>query len=126
MKKNTPRLIELLSSLSSKEWKSLHRYVRSPYFNTDKALVKLLDILERDVVGKRAYNESAQWRVYRKIFDRMPAGENELLPKEKKLLGASMSKLTQLVKHFITIEMLNKNAAYSTHLLLEGLLEKKR
>lgn len=126
MKKNTPRLVELLSSLSQKEWKSLHRYVRSPYFNTDKTLVKLLDMLERDVIGKRAYNESAQWRVYRKIFDRTPAGADELSPKEKKLLGASMSKLTQLVKHFITVEMLDKNDAYSTHLLLEGLLEKKQ
>lgn len=39
------RLISLLKTLDKKEWRELHKYVRSPFFNQREDLVQLFDLL---------------------------------------------------------------------------------
>lgn len=126
MKTKPSRLIQLLSSLSNDEMKRLNRFVQAAYFNTDKYVTKLLEVLNKDVIGKRTFDESVQWRVYDKVFDKSPKSQAELDVKEKKLLGAKMSALTQLTKDFLTTEALKEHKTYRNDLLLSELLSRRQ
>ncbi len=126
MKTKPFRLIQLLSVFSNDEIKGLNRFVQATYFNTDKYVIKLLDVLTKDVIGKRTFDESVQWRAYRKVFDKTPQSQENLNEKEKKLLGAKMSALTQLAKDFLTIEALKEHKTYRSDLLLSELLKKRQ
>jgi len=120
------RLIQLLSAFSNDEIKGLNRFVQATYFNTDKYVAKLLDVLTKDVIGKRTFDEAVQWRVYDKVFDKSPDSQEKLDEKEKKLLGAKMSALTKLAKDFLTIEALKEDKTYRNDLLLSDLLKKRQ
>lgn len=124
--KKTSRLIQLLYSLSNEERKRLHRFVQSPYFNTDKYVTKLLDVFDKDIIGKRTLDEVASCKVYNKVFDKPSKSQKQLDEKEKKFFRAKMSILTQLTKHFISIEALKSHKTYSNDLLLSELLKRRQ
>jgi len=126
MKTKPSRLIQLLSSLSNDEIKRLNHFVQARYFNTDKYVTKLLNVLDRDVIGKRTFDESVQWRVYYKVFDKSSDSQEILNEKEKKLLGAKMSALTRLTKDFLTVEALKEHKTHRNDLLLSELLNRRQ
>jgi len=63
---------------------SKHRFVQSPYFNTDKYVTKLLDVFDKDIIGKRTLDEVASCKVYNKVFDKPSKSQKQLDEKEKK------------------------------------------
>lgn len=126
MKTKPSRLIQLLSALSNDEIKRLNRFVQATYFNTDQYVTKLLDVLNKEIIGKRTFDESVQWRVYGKVFNKSPQSQEKLNEKEKKLLGAKMSALTQLTKDFLTVEALKEHKTYRSDLLLSELLNRRQ
>lgn len=48
-------LINILNSFSGSEWKNFERFVRSPYFNTSKPLIKFVSAIKKAIISK---NES--------------------------------------------------------------------
>lgn len=119
-------LIDLLDSFSKSEMKDFKHFVASSYFNTDKGVKKLLTILTRDIIGKRAFDEVVQLKVYQELFGKEHLTKNVLPEGQKKFLRAKMSLLTDLAKRFLTIEALDKNLTCKTELLNKALLDKRQ
>jgi len=118
-------LLELLENFSKKELKGLQYFVACRYFNTDKYVVKLLETIVNEVIGKKVMSATVvQKRMYIKVFGK-PASE-ELLKKEKDTFNAKMNALTRLAERFLMAESLEEKEAYKSDLLLEKLLQKKQ
>jgi len=117
-------LIDLLESFSKKELKGLRHFVSCRYFNTDQYVVKLLEILLNEVIGKQVMDEVLQKSVYVQVL-----GETvgiRLDKKEKATFNAKMNALTRLAERFLMAEGLEEKEACKSDLLLGKLLEKKQ
>jgi len=68
--KNNPYSIgiNLLNNFSEKEMSKLNHFTTCPYFNTDKYVVRLLEVLNREVLGRRQFDEEIKCKVYEKVF----------------------------------------------------------
>jgi len=117
--------IELLNSFSEKEMDGLKKLVACTYFNTDKSIVELIDIIKRNVWRKRQFNTELEEIIYNKLFNKK-SKKNRLSELEKKRLSTKMSVLMRLAEQFLKIEALNDNKAYSSDLLLQKTLEKQQ
>jgi len=123
-KTNTTFLcIELLESFSKKELQKFHQFICSPYFNTNERLIKLFNILQKEVLGK-SFNNQLQYKVYAIIFDASP--NKTLNESDKKSLRSKLSKLNQLAQHFLLTENLKINKNSYHNLLCDALLNKKQ
>lgn len=118
-------LVQLLEKFSRQELKGLNYFVACRHFNTDKYVVKLLEVIENEVLKKDTSMENMQHFVYRQVFEGS-ASSKELNQKEKATLNAKTSALTRLAERFLTIEALDANETYSSDLLYGKLLEKKQ
>jgi len=115
--------IELLKSFSKKELQKFELFIKSPYFNTDDKLIQLFEILQKKVL-KTEFNDQLQAEVYQFAFQKI---KNSVLDKiEKKTLIAKLSKLNQLIHHFLVIEKLDYNKNCFNDLLYKSLLEKRQ
>lgn len=117
--------IELLNSFSEKELDGLRHLVACAYFNTDKTIVKLLDIIKQNVWRKRQFSIELQLIIYNKLFNKKNT-KTVLSELEKKRLSTKMSVLTRLAEEFLKIEALKENKAYGSDLLLQKILEKQQ
>ncbi len=117
-------VLELLENFSKKELKGLRHFVACRYFNTDKYVVKLFEIIINEVIGKEKMNEAVQTYVYVQVFGKV-IGTN-LNKKEKATFNAKMNALTRLAERFLIAEGLEEKEAYKSDLLLEKLLQKKQ
>ncbi len=122
-RKNT--CIDLLNAFSEKELDGLRHLASCSYFNTDKTIVALLDIIKRDVWRKRQFNVELEGIIYNKLFNKK-SKKNGLSALEKKQLSTKMSVLTRLAEQFLKLEALNENNAYGGDLLLQKILEKQQ
>jgi len=116
----------LLESFSEKELKDLSRIATYPYFNTDRYVVKLLEVLKNKVLGKNWSNTAMQNKIYDKVFFDLPAVSNELNKKQKALLNSKISSLTRLAERFLRMEALENSKTSRCELLMESLLEKRQ
>jgi len=125
-KKNTSAIgINLLNNFSEKEIDGFSHFVACPHFNTDKYVVRLLEILKRDVLGKRQFEENVKNKVYQKVFsDKVTAKSLNL--EQRKQLSAKLTGLTRLAERFLAIEGLEENEVYRSDLVCKKLLEKKQ
>jgi len=117
-------LIDLLENFSKKELKGLRHFASCRYFNTDQYVVKLLEILINEVLGKKKINEAVQTQVYAQVFG--GSTDASLNKKEKATFNAKMNALTRLAERFLMAEGLEEKEAYKSDLLLEKLLKKKQ
>lgn len=117
-------LLELLEKFTKKELKGLQHFVSCRYFNTDQYVVKLLEVLENEVIGKKKMNKAVQTRMYVQIFGESVGAD--LDKKEKAVFNAKMNALTRLAERFLMVEGLEEKEAYKSDLLLEKLLQKKQ
>jgi len=123
---NTPfLLVELLESFSKKEIKGLRQLINCDYFNKDKQVINLLEILIKKVIGKNKSNIQIQCTLFNQVFDET-FKNTELTKKQKSLLSAKMSILTKLSKQFLTIEALENSKVNKSDLVLNTLLKKKQ
>ncbi len=125
--KNNPYSIgiNLLNNFSKKEIEGLNHFVTCLYFNTDKYVVRLLEVLIREVLGKRQFDEDVKNSVYEKVFsDKVTA--KGLNIEQRKRLSAKLTGLTRLAERFLAIEALEENKVYRNDLVCQKLLEKKQ
>jgi len=124
-KKNRPfLLIELLNSFTEKELEDFVYFASCRYFNSDKYVIALLEILSKNVVNKKEFNASEQRKAYQHTFPEKPLPQKELNQKEKSLLLVKMNVLTRLAESFLCHVGLLKNKACKTEVLYKELLNR--
>lgn len=125
-KKSAYLVIELLEAFTKKELDSLKRFTLSPYFNTDKYVIKLLDVLIKKILHQSIDNNIIHFKIFNKVFVNLPKASITLNKKQKALLNAKMSALTKLAERFLTVEALESSDKNRCELLLDALFEKKQ
>lgn len=117
-------LLGLLEKFTKKELKGLRDFVSCRYFNTDQYVVKLLEVLENELTGKSAMDETIQAQIHTRVFGKKQKAT--LNKKQKATFNAKMNALTRLAERFLTVEALEDDEAYKSDLLLKKLLEKRQ
>ena len=117
--------IDLLNNFSEKEIIGLSALVNCTHFNTDKYVVRLLEVLRRDVLGKGNFEGKLRYRVYEKVFSEKVSAKG-WTETQRKLMSAKLTSLTRLAERFLAIEALEGNQVYRGDLLYQKLLEKRQ
>jgi len=109
------KLIQLLRTFTKKEWRDFGKFVESPYFNTDKQCVQLLNILKKELVRDedRKLSKTRLEQLFLNVV-----GKNTVQ------LNTKLSNLTRLAERFLVIEKLESNPLSIKHLLLNNLFER--
>jgi len=115
------KLYLLLLIFSKKELRELRKLVESPFFNTDKSLIRLYKWLEKHLERKK--QAPTKHMAYTRTFIDKPTPSNPLTSAEAQALNVVLSKLTQLVFNYLTWKKLEENEAYKQHLLLQSFLD---
>jgi len=105
-------LISILKSFSKNELRKLRDFLTSPYFNCNRSIISLYDLLVEAHPTFRAINLYSS-EVYQSIY-----GSANFSHATMRNL---VFRLTQLVNRFLTIESLDKNNKLALNLLLEEL-----
>lgn len=120
-------LITLLQSLSDKERKQFHLFVISPYYNLDEGVTRLFQILEKEVLSKKIFNDAVKSIVYHYMKTGEKTKVIKILEKEQyNWLRAKMSLLLELAQKFLINKALAEDSIISNQLLSKKLLEKKQ
>jgi len=109
------KLIQLLQTFTKKEWRDFSKFIKSPYFNTDRQCGQLLDILKKELSRDSNYMLSRE---------RLEGQFQKIVEKGNAQLNAKLSNLTRLAEQFLTIEKLEAKPLCSKHLLLNSLFER--
>lgn len=117
--------IDLLDSFSEKEIDGFRHFVACPHFNTDKRIVRLLQALKWDVLGKQQFSEEVRNKVYEKVFPDKVTSKG-LNVKQRKRLSTKLTDLTRLAERFLAFEALEGNKACRIDFICQKLLEKKQ
>lgn len=117
--------IDLLNAFSEKEMDNLIHFVNCRYFNTDRYVIKLLDVLKDQVVGRRQFTGVVKADVYQKVFPDIVKSKG-LDAAQKKRLGAKLNALTRLTEQFLSTDAFRQHGIYQNDLLLQELLDKKQ
>jgi len=113
-----------LNSLEQRELSDLQNIVACGYFNTDKSIIRLLDILIEKVIGKANFNSEIQLIVYEVIFE-CTVEKQKLNEKHKRRLFDKLNILARLIENYFVNEGIKEQGAYYDDLLLKRLKEKK-
>jgi len=121
-------LIELLASFSELEMEGFKQLLACAYFNTDQRVLKLLKLLEKDLLKGKPFDAIAQAQAYHRLVGHKGKAGNlgELDEKQTKYLRAKMSTLMQSAQRFLTITAIEENPAQEIVLRNKKLLEKKQ
>ncbi len=117
--------IELLKKFTEKELEGLKYFVECRYFNSDKYVIKLLDVLKLHIINQNNFTHKLYCNVFEKVFSEKVEGNN-LNPAQKKRFNNKLNLLLRLVEDFLTIEALHDNPAYRSDLLYQKILEKRQ
>ncbi len=109
------KLIQLLSTFSSLEWKRFGRFVQSPYHNSNQQLIDLYTILKK-AFPFEVLKELEQERIYKKVYGQ----EKFKLSKFQNLC----SDLYELAGDFIIDVHLDKEKRKKKKLLIDALSER--
>jgi len=109
------KLIQILNTFSNKEWREFSKFVASPYFNTDKHCIRLLEILKKEFAKKDGFQLS------RTRLEKLFSKNN---PADASLLNVKLSLLTRLAEQFFAHQKLKSDNLLSNHLLLEDLFDR--
>lgn len=121
----TPVLIEFIRKFTPIEQKKFNRFLESSYFNTDKSITQLYNLLKKHTTDTGTFEAKHRIKIYQKIFPKDLVRNNELTNKQKGVLDATMGKLTALIKRFFVIEALEENTICRNMLLNDKLLKKR-
>ncbi len=70
------RLVSLLKTLNKKEWRELHKFVRSPFFNQREDLVHLFEFLREYLSHNKAIPEKAI--LFQKLYGKLPYDDHKV------------------------------------------------
>jgi len=118
--------LELLKTFSKKEMENLSHLVNCRYFNTDKYVVELLNVLGKYNLEKVEPDDDFQCIIYRKIFPHLPKPNNKLTKNQGSQLNRKMNDLMRLAEQFLINEELKENHACKNELLYPPLLRRKQ
>jgi len=128
--KNLPQrrnlCFELLKTLSKEHINGLIHFVACPHFNTDRFVIKLLDVLKKYGIQQLIYNEELKCRIYEVIFPHLSKPSKTLTKNEGSLLSNKLNILMQLVEKFLVYSALDKKDIYYNDLLFTELLQRKQ
>lgn len=110
------KLITLLQSFSSKEWKAFDKYLHSPYLNANKRLIRFYGLLKR----------------HHPVFDpkklKRPSVFTALFPQKEqfddRLLRSAMADLHKAAESFLVFEKLKKDKRTRDKLLVQSYSER--
>ncbi len=111
-----PKIIDLLKSLSVWELKSFEKYVASPFFNVNKNVSTLLQLLIKSYPIFESVHIEEKY-LYRKIFGGSPFNHQQL--------RYVTTDLTILLEDFLAYNVYYEKSFYQKKFLLYGLKEKK-
>lgn len=109
------KLIKLLSSFSTLEWKRFGRFVQSPFFNTNQPIIQLYQVLKKAAPFDNL-KELEEGRVYKKVYGK---GSFNII-KFRNLT----SDLYLLAEEFIIHTHLGKEKRKKEKLLIDALAER--
>lgn len=112
---NKSQLIQLLKSLNKKEVNKFCDYLNSPLYNKNERVVALFLII-RKAYPKYQASFLDKDRVAKQLY---PKQDNAALQLRK-----LMTQLSKLLKHFLSLQQLEKHPMYQQHLLLEACLDR--
>jgi len=118
---NNSRLYLSLSGFNKKELRKLEKFVESPFFNTDKSVIRLYKYLKKHLESKK--QPPTKYITYIRTFTDKPAPSNPLTSAEAQGLNVASSKLTRLIFNYLAWKKLEENKAYKQHLILESFLD---
>ncbi len=104
------KLIQILNTFDKKEWREFSKFVESPYFNTDKHCIRLMQILKKEFAKKSGFQLS------RARLEKLFSKNN---PSDASLLNVKLSLLTRLAEQFFRQQELEENPLLCKHLLLK-------
>ncbi len=132
MLNNTTFCIEILRTFEGKELENFKDFISCRYFNTDKYVVRLLEILDRKkILSKmkpRDFDTNMRDIARKELFkDRLLAKAHELekVKKEKTLFNAKMNLLQKLAENFLAIQTMKNDEVHKYELLYPQLLKKE-
>jgi len=120
------RLIGLLSTFNQREIKQFKKFVNSEFFNTDKKISELLNLVVSSALEKETLDNKIQVAFYNKLYPENKCKEKHLVEPYKGFLVTKISLLTQLAKKFLVVQELLNNSVYFDILMYEKLLEKQQ
>lgn len=123
MNKGSYFVIELLQRFDKKELKDLQVLANCSYFNTERKVFLLLNILIKKIKDKAYLTEDSLVTVYNELYQ-----VNLVVLNKRQLnnIHAKMSLLHNLVQQFMCLESLKKSEKTKTYLLQEQLLVRKQ
>jgi len=105
------KLIQILRTLSSIEVRKFSEFVQSPYFNKNKNVISLMQILHK-THPKYSAKQVSKHNIHKQLFKGKAFDE--------KNLRYPMSDLTKLLEEFLTVTELNENVVLKKHFQLEA------
>jgi len=115
--------VELMQSFNKKELKSLQALVNCSYFNTDKKVATLLDLLIQKIRSDEPVSDSGFLSIYNTLYDLQLKKMNT---RQLNNLHSKMSMLYGLVQQFLMMDELKKSEKTKTYLLQKQLLERRQ
>lgn len=110
------KLIELLQSLTVWELKSFEKYVASPFFNVNKPVSKLLQLLVKSYPEFEP-EQTEEKQLFKLLFAKARLNHQQL--------RYVMTDLTLLLEDFLAYNVYYEKTFYQKKFLLQGLREKK-
>ena len=112
---NNHKLIQIFNTFNRKEWREFSKFVESPYFNTDKHCIRLLQIL------KKEFAKNGDFQLSRTRLESLFSKDNAA---DASLLNVKLSLLTRLAEQFFRQQELEETPLLSKDLLLKRLFKK--
>lgn len=120
-----PVCISLLKAFSEKEIEGFSVFIVNGYFNTDKVIPKLLQMLKKDVLRHQSYDQVQESRLYSSIFNENLT-EKQLSIAQKSRLNSKYNSLTRLAERFLYINAIEQDKSVKNKLLYKELLSKEQ
>ncbi len=106
------KLIEIFTTLSSKELSKLENYVKSPLFNKSDKIIQLFQLIKKEHPHYNS-NNLLKERVYKKLFPNKKGQDSSL--------RALMSQLTRIVEDFLIFIEFDRDKNHKNLLLLRAM-----
>jgi len=120
---NNSKLIQLLGSLNGKEIKQFEDYLNSPYFNKNKSVVRLFQLLKKQY--PKFAKPITKKELFVKLFDAKYKKNELLTSKDDQKLRYIMTQITNSIQDFIIDLKGRTQVVYRNILLLDSILERR-
>lgn len=110
------KLIGLLASFNGNEWRAFGDFVRSPYFNKNRELIRLTDYLKKEAARDFPEDKLAREVVFSAIFPRKKYDDKQM--------NYAMSQLLKLAEQFIGLQRYEVEPVLPAYHQLEAYVER--